>query len=163
MIRHLPRAAVQWCPKTERVFLSALAGSANVRAACAAAGMSVPSAYVHRAKWPGFARRWAAALETGYVKLEFAMVAAACNSLEGAAWDPAAPLPRMRVDEAMALLHLHRPTMKKTGGRRAGRMAWKTPPPVAEVRAAILRKVAIIERARAIGVEAASQGGDAVA
>jgi hypothetical protein len=146
-------AAVQWCPRTEAVFLTALAGSANVRASCAAAGMSVASAYVHRAKWPGFATRWRAALETGYVKLEFATLMAACNSIEGAAWDPGAPLPRMRVDEAIALLHLHRGRVRGVGAR-SGRDPWKALPDIETVRADILRKIAVLKRGQAAGLGA---------
>ena len=47
----------QWTPRTEGVFLRTLAASANVKLACAAAGLNVASAYVHRTKWPAFAER----------------------------------------------------------------------------------------------------------
>ena len=142
----------QWSPRTEAVFLRALAASANVKLSAAAAGLSAPSAYVHRAKWPGFARRWNEALEMGYTRLEFAMIESACNTF-GAnehVLDPDAPIPEMSVNAAMMLLFHHQNAVRGTGKRST---RWQTPVACPEkARASILRKVAAVRRARAAGL-----------
>lgn len=96
----------------EQAFLSALAASANVRLAAAATGFSHATIYSHRKRNPGFAREMRLALERGYDRLEFAMVAAADpQSHADDAWrsDPAMDLPlhSLSGDEAIQLLALH--------------------------------------------------------
>lgn len=141
----------QWTPRTEAVFLRTLAASANVKLACAAAGLSVASAYVHRSKWSAFAERWKAALENGYVRLEFAMIDNACSAFEpGAGFEPDAPMPRMNVSDAITLLRLHRHGVHGTG--RPGRTLSRLPDPEV-ARANILRKVAAIERGDKAGLK----------
>lgn len=80
----IARARVrQWPPRTEARFLAALTGSCNVKAACAAIGLSAASASCgHRDRWPDFARRWDAAAETGYLRLEAALIDAAGRCLD---------------------------------------------------------------------------------
>lgn len=53
-----------------------------MKLACQAVGLSFPSAYMHRARWSGFAARWDAAVEEGYYALETAMLADAIRSLD---------------------------------------------------------------------------------
>ena len=48
----------QWTRRTEQRFLSALAATCNVTAACAEAGMEKSGAYHHRHLSTGFARAW---------------------------------------------------------------------------------------------------------
>mgnify|MGYP001118585771 CR=1 FL=1 len=58
-------------------FLSALRNTANVRAACQAAGIARVTAYRWRNKWESFAREWDGALDD------------ACDLLEAIAWQRA--------------------------------------------------------------------------
>jgi len=106
----------QWTPRAEARFLAALAATCNVKAACAAVGLSLASAYNHYHRWEGFAKRWDAALETGYDRLEMALIENAQRSL-GVAPDypPDIPLQPMTFDEALRLLRLH--TARVRGGR----------------------------------------------
>ncbi|HVR91052.1 MAG TPA: hypothetical protein VHG29_08165 [Novosphingobium sp.] len=55
----IARARVrQWSPRVEERFLAALTATCNVKAACAEVGLTPASAYNHRLRWDGFARRW---------------------------------------------------------------------------------------------------------
>lgn len=141
----------QWTPRVEARFLGVLAASANVKLACEAAGLSVVSAYARRSKWPGFAERWKAALENGYVRLEFAMIEHACNTFEPVIeFEPDLPMPPMGVDDALQVLRLHRHSVRGVG--RPLRQ-WQKMPSEEEVRASILRKVDAITRGRAAGLK----------
>jgi hypothetical protein len=60
----------QWTPRIEDRFLAVVAATCNVKAACAEVGMTVSSAYAHRKRWPGFARRWDEAVWEGTQNLE---------------------------------------------------------------------------------------------
>ena len=142
----------QWSPRTEAVFLRALSASANVKLSCETAGMAPKSAYLHRRKWPGFRERWDAALETGYIRLEFAMIESACNALGASehALDADAPIPTMSANEALMLLSMHRRAVHGIG-KPPGR--WRTVQPCPEkARASILRKVDAVRRAAAAGL-----------
>jgi hypothetical protein len=91
-------------------FLTALSACANVRLAARAAGFSHAAFYHHRRRDPAFAREWRLALETGYLRLEHAL-------LEG--WMPDTgdhddwrhndppPIPPMSPAQALQLLYLH--------------------------------------------------------
>lgn len=57
-------------PKWQKAFLSALANSGNVRAACRAAGTHRPTVYERRHKDPEFAALWEDALEDAADSLE---------------------------------------------------------------------------------------------
>jgi hypothetical protein len=147
----IARARVrQWTARAEATFLRALAASCNVKAACAVVGLSVPSAYNHRVRWPSFADRWDAAEENGYVRLEFALVENASNMLAGgAAVEPDAPIPPMTVAQAMQLLHMHKFNVRRVGGR-PGHIARL--PDIETVHAFVLRKIAVLERTEAAGL-----------
>lgn len=141
----------QWTPRTEDRFLGVLAASANVKLACEAAGLSVPSAYIHRSKWPAFAERWQAALETGYVRLEFAMVENACSAFEpGEGFEPDLPMPPMNYNEAITLLRLHRHGVRGVG--KPLRQAHKLPS-IEVVQAQIMRRLAAIDRGEKAGLK----------
>ncbi len=124
----IARARVrQWTPRTEGRFLAALAGSCNVKFACAEAGLSAPSAYKHRERWPAFAARWDAAIAVGYDRLDRELVTSGLRLLDPEVrrdfdWENA-PMPPMTVDQAIRLtgLHLRRATGvgKWPGLRRA--------------------------------------------
>lgn len=141
----------QWTPRAEARFLSVLASTCNVRAACAAVGLTQASAYMHARRWPAFAARWDAALETGYARLEIGMVERACNLFSGEELPPELPIPPMRVDEAMQLLWLYQ---RRVAGRLCG-----APGQVprrrsfAEVEPGIRRKVEAIRRGALIDPE----------
>jgi hypothetical protein len=146
----------QWTPRVEARFLGVLAATANVKLACAAAGLSVTSAYARRDKWPGFAARWKAALETGYVRLEFAMIENVCNAFEPQVdFEPDLPMPPMCFDDAIQLLRLHRYAVRGSG--RPLR-EWKRLPPMEEIRASIHRKIDAIVRAREAGLTVKGEG-----
>ena len=95
----------QWTARVETRFLSALAASCNVKAACAEVGTSFSSAYAHRARWPGFARRWDEAVETGTARIEAALIENACHFLAPADEPPPeAPLREMSVADAIRIV-----------------------------------------------------------
>jgi hypothetical protein len=108
----------QWTPRLEGRFLAMLAATCNVRATCAAVGMSAPSAYKHRARWPGFARRWDEAVEIGYGRLECGLAASAIAS-----FDPQVPpvepiVAPMSVDDAIRLARLYERRQREAARRR---------------------------------------------
>ena len=141
----IARARVgQWSPRAEERFLAALTASCNVKAACAAVGLSPASAYNHRLRWPGFARRWDAAIEVGYSQLELALIEAGCNLFSGAGLAEVAPLAGMTVAQAIHLLHMH-----KHAARGLGKRPGLPPrePDIEEIRAEVLRRIAVMERA----------------
>ena len=109
----------QWTPRVEDRFLAALAASCNFKRACAEAGLSVPSAYRHRERWPGFAARWDAAIAVGYDKLDEELVTSALRLLDPDVraehdWEDA-PIPPMTVDEAIRLTGLHQRRARRPG------------------------------------------------
>lgn len=133
----------QWTPRVEKRFLAVLAATCNVKAACAEVGMWPPSAYNHRHRWPAFARAWDEAIETGYVRLEAALVEAGCNFLEPPEVEPDLTITGMTVADALQLLNMHKHQVRGIG-KRPGlpqRMASD-----AEVRKALARSL------RAFGV-----------
>lgn len=118
----------QWTPRAEGRFLAALAASCNVKLACAEVGLSVPSAYRHRERWPGFAARWDAAIAVGYDKLDEELVTSALRLLDPEVRDEHdwtdAPIPPMTVDQAIQLTGLHLRRAKGVGnwpGQRRAR------------------------------------------
>jgi hypothetical protein len=137
----------QWTARTEAVFLRTLAATANVKAACAAAGLSVPSAYVHRSKYPAFAKRWAEAIEIGAERLEWQLLESGCNAFEPASIDPTAPIPPMDVEHAIRMVGMYRKADGWHGGNRSHRHARVRT--LKEVMPSLQRKLAAVERAQA--------------
>lgn len=112
-LRTLPARALDRA--AEQVFLSALSATANVRLSAAAAGFSHSAFYARRRQSPAFAREMRLALETGYERVEMALMAAARpSSYADDAWrhnDPP-PIPSMTADEALMLLRLHHQSVR---------------------------------------------------
>jgi hypothetical protein len=133
----------QWSPRVEERFLSVLASTCNVRAASAAVGMHSSSAYDHRRRWPGFAERWRAAVEMGYLQLECGLNEAAGNFHSGEGLPDAAPLTGMTTDQAIHLLHMHKHAVLGIGKPQASRAR---EPDIEDIRAEILRKVEALKR-----------------
>lgn len=142
-------AGYRWSAAAEAVFLEELAATANVRAAAEAAGFSTPAIYKRRMKEVGFAARWQAALEQGVARIEMALVHSAAASMEGLPVAGDHPIPAMSVADALNVLRLHRAAVH---GGKPQRYAWRAEMPSAEaVRAEILRKLAVLRRARGVG------------
>ncbi len=141
--------AGQWTARTERRFLAAAGATVNVKAACAEIGKSFGSAYAHRHRWPGFARRWDDTLDTATDMLEERLYERAENIF--AEPEPPLPeppaLPAMTVAEAIHLLHLQQRRMLELG-RKPGR--WRRPRTLDEVRESILAKFSVIARKRGL-------------
>lgn len=107
----------QWTPRVETRFLAALAASCNVKAACAEVGMWPASAYNHRKRWPGFARRWDAAIDTGFARLEAALVeAGSSNPFSDPDFAQDNPIREMSAREALQLLNMHKHYVRGLGG-----------------------------------------------
>lgn len=94
----------------EQAFLAALSATANVRLSAAAAGASVAAFYRRRRKNPAFAREMRLALQTGYERIECALIEGWLpEAHEDDAWrhnDPP-PIPAMTPNQALQLLYLH--------------------------------------------------------
>lgn len=133
----------QWTRRVEQRFLSTLAATCNVTAACAEAGMEKSGAYGHRYRSPEFAKAWDEAVELGYVRVEAALVENACNLHSPAEDPPDIDMPPVTFDQALHLLNRHKHQVRGIGKRpgRAQRMATD-----AEVRRALVRSL------RAFGV-----------
>jgi len=137
--------AGQWTAAGEDRFLEVFAATCNARAAYEAAGKSKGSAYTHRRRWPAFARRWAAAEETGYARVEMALLE---NLLSTPELPPECPMPPMSVDQALQLLRLHQSQVRSAGRAPGRRPRTRT---FEELRPAIVRKLEIVLRARKRG------------
>lgn len=141
----------RWSVKSEREFLEELTASANVRAAARAAGVSAVSAYNRRRKWPAFRAAWDEAKAEGWARIELLLIHAATATLdpepEPAARSEAFAGPDMTVEQALKLWFHH---AGREGGRRRRHDWRRREPDIEEVRAEILRKVAAIEKAKAV-------------
>lgn len=134
----------QWTPRVEARFLSVLAATCNVKAACAEVGLTAASAYGHAKRWQGFRERWREAVEIGFMRIEGAMLAHLSDSpFSGSGLDADAPMPPMTVDQAMHLLHMHKHEVRGIGGRPGTPRARAT---LESVRPGIERKVQLIVR-----------------
>src|SRR5690606_23997703 len=105
------------------------------------------------------AAAWQAAIETGYVRLETALVERAILTIETSRDDaPDAPpaVGAMTVAQAIDLMNKHRASVE--GGRaKRVRLNARQRPTAEETDAEILRRIAVIERQRARPDE---RGGD---
>ncbi|MGL3823363.1 hypothetical protein [Sphingopyxis sp. R3-92] len=142
-----------------QLFLDALAGSCNVRQAAVEAGFAPSTAYKIRQRDTGFAAAWQAAIETGYVRLETALVERAILTIETSrddAPDASPVVGAMTVAQAIDLMNKHRASIE--GGRaKRVRLNARQRPTAEETDAEILRRIAVIERQR---VKPAAQEGD---
>ncbi|WP_375393235.1 hypothetical protein [uncultured Sphingomonas sp.] len=140
----------RWSRAREELFLETLRATANVSAACRAAGVSNAAVYTRRARWPGFAAHWAEALEQGYHRLEALLVENATIVLDPGRGDdvvtdaaadgkqPAFVSP-MTVDQAITVFRMHQ--ARVTGEGRRGRHDWRRETSMADVRAEILKRL----------------------
>lgn len=115
----------QWTAVEERRFLAVLSATAHVNMACEAVGLSVPSAYMHAERWPGFAAAWRDALLDGYPALEAAMLRNAMRCFGPEAPDSAdgvaaMPLTPMTPQHAMALIDIHKRNTARASGGQSG-------------------------------------------
>lgn len=106
--RHVPEGRLTRA--AEQAFLTALSATANVRLSAAAAGFSHAAFYARRKVSPAFAREMRLALETGYERLEAALLAGTHpDAHTDDSWrhnDPP-PIPPMTANQALQLLYLH--------------------------------------------------------
>lgn len=137
--------------RQRQMFLETLADSCNVCRAAEAAGITKSTFYRLRRRDAAFAEAWQEALESGYVRLEMALVERAIYTIEGPGDDDVAGLPAvgaMTVAQAIDLMAKHRASV--AGGRAKGqRPSHRDRPTAEETDAEILRRIAVIERQRA--------------
>lgn len=94
----------------EQAFLSALSATANVRLSAAAAGASVAAFYRRRRNNPAFAREMRLALQTGYERIEGALIEGwmpEAHEDDGWRHNEPPPIPAMTPNQALQLLYLH--------------------------------------------------------
>ena len=139
------RAHVHWCAEDEEVFLDCLAATCSVTLACEQADVAPTTVYRQRRTRADFALKWQAALEQGYAKLEMGLVEAANRTLSGEVAREPVVVAAMSAETALKVLQAHRAAV--TGqGKRGG---WQAPSLTLEqVQDGILRKIAVIKRAR---------------
>lgn len=152
----------QWTPRAEARFLATLAATCNVKAACAEVGLTAASAYAHRKRWPRFASLWDQALETGYARIEIALVETGCNLFSPAEVPPEVAISGMTAEQALHVLHMHKQRVHGIGGT-PGRAP--LPPTMNDpaIRASIKRKIAAIRAARGIAPEVRAADAEAYA
>ncbi|WP_447760220.1 hypothetical protein [Sphingopyxis panaciterrae] len=135
----------------KEIFLEALTDGCNVRRAAAAAGFAYSAAYRMRRDNPDFAEAWQGALESGYARLEMALVERAILTIEiardGNGADAVPVIGAMTVDQAIELMNKHRASVEGGQAKRI-RLNRNTRPTAEETDAEILRRIAIIERQR---------------
>jgi hypothetical protein len=123
----------------EQAFLAALSATANITLSAAAAGASFAAFDRRRRRNPAFAREMRLALQTGYERVEAALLASwHPGSHEDEAWrtnDPP-PVPAMTANQALQLLYLHQKEARLTAAPGWWRRRGGEP---AEVHAARLR------------------------
>lgn len=137
----------RWNDEDEAQFLERLTATCNVKASAKAVGFSTIAIYKRRQKYPAFREAWEEALETGYARLEMALVLNATNLLEPQGTEPDleddALGADMTVDQALNVLRLHRAGVR---GGRPQRFGWRAKPvDVEALKAEILRKIEVIE------------------
>ena len=106
-------AARNWTREKERAFLSELAETCNVTAACAAAGVSTAGAYLRRRSHAAFRSGWLEAIGNAYQRLELALLDRAFNGTEKLVQRRDGSEERMREYSnqlGMQLLKMHRDT-----------------------------------------------------
>jgi hypothetical protein len=138
----------QWDARVEDRFLETLAATCNVKAACAAVGMTQTSAYNHRKRWRAFAARWDEAEEIGDSRIAAALTAGGINLFSSRGRVSCdTPIPTMTVAEAIHVLAMHQRRTRGIG-KRPGRSPRE--PRIEDVHAWISRKLDAIERERPV-------------
>jgi hypothetical protein len=101
----------QWTPRAEARFLGQLGRCANLRLACAWAGMTLSSLEAHLRRWPDFRRRVDETLAFGRLRLEAELEAEHERAIE---WpETVEPEPVQSID---ALIRLVRRHIRRKGG-----------------------------------------------
>jgi len=133
-----------------QAFLEALAENCHVRGAAAVAGFAPSAAYNLRRRDPSFAEAWQAAFDSGYARLEMALVERAIQTIDVAHDDnpeAIAVVGAMTVAQAIDLMNKHRASIE--GGRaKRVRLNARNRPTAEETDTEILRRIAIIEQQR---------------
>ena len=158
------RVSSGWTEAKQRGFIAALAESGNVRVACEAVGMSYANVHKLRAN-PGaedFNRAWDAALAHAVAQVRDVLIDQAINGVpEPIVYGGAVVGERRRFNHRtmMWLLHHHMPATYAPHGRGFERKAkWERPlPPIEEVQAEIMRKLAALRAGRAREAERAER------
>jgi len=135
----------QWTPRAEARFLTALAATCNVKAACAEVGLTPASAYGHRRRWQAFADAWDQVLEESMWRIEAALIARAGNPLSEQEAPSDVPIREMTASEALYMLEMHKRRVGREG-RTPGRTA-RAPVLDDAMRERIWRKLRVFERA----------------
>ena len=144
------RRWVRWTKKERTVFLDHLAATGSVCEAAAIAEVSTSSVYRLRRKDEAFAEAWRKALILGYEMLETVLLG---HVLAGGGSRIQRPDGRtIDLGDAMRLLSMHR-AHRQGDRKRGGRPLERARPE--DTDAAILRKLAAIDRARALEAEEA--------
>jgi hypothetical protein len=97
----------RWTEAAEARFFEALAATANVKRAAAAAGVSANAVYARRMKRADFRAKWDAVLETGRSAIEMHLVEAAKKSFDPDDLDTGDVEPKVSVAEAIRIVQLH--------------------------------------------------------
>ncbi len=100
-----------WTPRKERLFLTSLVETCNVKLSAKHAGVSPNCVYERRKRNASFRASWDAALSTGYAQLELMMLERALHGVEKTviARDGTTRVMREYSDRtALALLRMHR-------------------------------------------------------
>lgn len=100
-----------WTASKERLFLSTLASTCNVKLSARYAGVTTASVYERRSKNASFRASWDAALAAGYAQLELMMLQRALHGVEKTVVlrDGTSKLMREYNDRTgLALLRMHR-------------------------------------------------------
>lgn len=111
---------VRFGPARKQVFLDHFAGSCNLAASAAAAGVCTSSVHRHLARDAAFAEAFQAALEIGYRLLEAEALEQARLAQAAYRIDPASPEGAMSFDKAMQLLREYKRGQGKIGLRPGG-------------------------------------------
>jgi hypothetical protein len=132
------KAPERWSATKEKLFLSALAGHANVTKALRIVRMSSTSLYKRRQTQPAFREAWDEALSEGYATLEAEMLARALDAKDE----------KMADGTKLTLLSAH---AKQVGQFRATRDAKGTARNADQLRAEIAKRLDRL--ATALGLE----------
>ena len=127
-----------------KLFLDELAASCNARRSAKVAGACVESFYRCRGRDEAFAAAWETAMATGYARLEAELLADALGrKADGDAGSDGPP-----IDRALALSLLGRRDAKARSENPGGfgRKSHARHIPMAEVEAALLRQLVLLEK-----------------
>lgn len=146
----------QWDAPTEDRFLHVLAATCNVKAACAAVGLTQTSAYEHRKRWPAFGERWDMVVMVSSERIECSLLRAGHSLNASDAVPVDVPITGMTAEQALMTLRLYRQ------GPRQGRHPAGRPPrraTIAETCEALEKAIARFDRQKARRAAREARGG----